>query len=99
MDNSQAAGWSRAQRALHWWTALAVVVAMAIGWSMGRIPDSALLVKFLAYQTHKTLGLVVLAMAVPRLWVSGWRRPSRHVRPCRSPPDGSPAAPVPLPAT
>jgi cytochrome b561 len=81
MDSNQAAGWSRTQRALHWWTALAVVVAMVIGWSMGRIPDSALLVKFLAYQAHKTLGLAALAMAVPRLWVSGWRRPLRTALP------------------
>lgn len=69
MDEAPAAAWSRLQRALHGWTAALVVVTTAIGWWMLRIPDSALLLKFLIFQLHKTIGLTILGIIGLRLWL------------------------------
>jgi len=76
MENDGGAGWSRLQRALHWWTASLVVVVIAVGWWMMRLPDSDLLVKFLVFQMHKTIGIGVLVCAGARLWLR-----IRHGRP------------------
>lgn len=59
-------GWTRAQRRLHWWTAALVVLTVPLGLAMVRLPVSLLLVKFLAYQVHKTIGIVVFLLI-------GWR--------------------------
>jgi cytochrome b561 len=63
------AGWSTAQRRLHWWTAALVGLGFVLGWVMVAVPLRALLEKFLLYQAHKTLGLLVLGLTLARLWV------------------------------
>lgn len=59
--------WSAAQRRLHWWSAGLIAAAFVIAWVMVAVPLTELLVKFLLYQLHKTLGLTVLALVVWRL--------------------------------
>jgi len=59
--------WTRAQRRLHWWAAAVVLLVFPLGWLMVGVPLSQLLLKFLLYQLHKTLGIVVFALAVTRL--------------------------------
>jgi cytochrome b561 len=63
------AGWSAAQRRLHWWTAALVALGFALGWVMVAVPLRALLAKFLLYQAHKTFGLLVLGLTLARLAV------------------------------
>ncbi len=63
------AGWRTAQRRLHWWTAALVGLGFALGWVMVAVPLRALLEKFLLYQAHKTLGLLVLGLTLARLAV------------------------------
>jgi cytochrome b561 len=46
-----------------------VAATLAIGWWMLRIPDDVLLLKYLAFQVHKLLGLLILTMTIPRLWL------------------------------
>ena len=82
----RAPAWRPAQRRLHWWTALLVGVTFPLGWVMVRIPFSLLLLKFLAYQLHKTIGILVVGFVLARLvlrlrygrpdWIDvvGWRR-------------------------
>lgn len=60
-------GWSIAQRRLHWWTAALVGLGFVLGWVMVAVPLRALLAKFLLYQAHKTLGLLVLILTLARL--------------------------------
>ncbi|MDE2582344.1 MAG: cytochrome b/b6 domain-containing protein [Rhodospirillales bacterium] len=60
-------GWSRAQRRLHWTTAWLVAAGFALGWIMVAVPLRDLLTKFLLFQLHKTIGLIVLAFALWRL--------------------------------
>jgi cytochrome b561 len=69
----QAAEWSLAQRRLHGWTAAFVTLAFALAWVMVGVPLPALLLKFLLYQLHKTLGLAALALTLAR-GVLRWRR-------------------------
>lgn len=54
-------------RHLHWWSAGLVVFGFALAWVMVALPLSQLLVKFLLYQVHKTVGITVFALAVVRL--------------------------------
>jgi cytochrome b561 len=67
MPDNPPSGWSRAQRGLHWWSAVLVFTGFALGWLMVGVPVSQLLVKFLLYQLHKTIGLTVLMLSVARL--------------------------------
>ncbi len=60
------AGWSRAQRRLHWWSAGLILGGFAIAWPMVALPLDQLLAKFLLYQAHKTIGLTVLALLLWR---------------------------------
>ncbi|MBX6747837.1 MAG: cytochrome b/b6 domain-containing protein, partial [Acetobacteraceae bacterium] len=53
------ASWSRAQRRLHWTTAALVVIAAPMGVVMAALPFRQLLLKFLLYQLHKTIGITV----------------------------------------
>jgi cytochrome b561 len=66
-------GWSRAQRRLHWSTAVLVVLGFAVAWVMVAVPLSYLLLKFLLYQLHKTIGLLVLGLTLARLPLRLWR--------------------------
>jgi cytochrome b561 len=62
-------GWTRAQRRLHWWMAALIVVTFPLGFLMAGLPTSLLLLKFLLYQLHKSLGITVIILAVIRLAV------------------------------
>jgi cytochrome b561 len=64
---SSSDGWSAAQRWLHWAVALLVVLGFAIGLMMVALPLTQLLAKILAYQAHKTIGLLVPPLVVWRL--------------------------------
>ncbi|MDW8445059.1 MAG: cytochrome b/b6 domain-containing protein [Acetobacteraceae bacterium] len=56
--------WSPAQRRLHWTIAALVALTALAGLAMVAVPFAALLAKFLLYQVHKSLGLVVFGCAV-----------------------------------
>ena len=60
-------GFPRIQRQLHWWTAALVTGGFALGLVMRAVPLRGLLSKFLLFQAHKTVGLVVLALVIWRL--------------------------------
>lgn len=64
---AERAGWSLAQRLLHWGSALLVLGTFALGLTMVALPLTRLYEKFMAYQIHKSLGLVVIALTLPRL--------------------------------
>lgn len=79
--------WTRGQRRLHWATAALILLAFPLGWWMVAVPLRELLLKFLLYQLHKTLGITVFAAVAARLllrafngrpdWdpgLSAWRR-------------------------
>ena len=74
MGNDGAAGWSAAQRRLHWWTAALIFFTAPLGFLMVAVPLRALFEKFLLYQLHKTVGITVLLLAGARLWLRGVRR-------------------------
>ena len=59
--------WSLAQRRLHGWGAALVLLTFALAFVMVALPFSQLLAKFLAYQLHKTFGLLVLFITLWRL--------------------------------
>lgn len=59
--------WTRAQRALHWWNALFVLAGFAIAWAMVAVPLAQLLLKFVLFQVHKTLGILAFLAALTRL--------------------------------
>jgi cytochrome b561 len=63
---------ARVRRHLHWWTAALITIGFAIAWVMTALPVTALLVKFLLYQVHKSLGLCVAGLAAVRLLLA-WR--------------------------
>ena len=70
-------GWGRGLRRLHWWTAGFVFAAFPLGWLMVALPLRALLLKFLLYQLHKTIGLTVFGLALYRLGIRARvRRPN-----------------------
>jgi cytochrome b561 len=69
------AAWSRAQRWLHWATAGLLLGTLLLSVAMVQLPLTQLLAKFLAYQLHKSLGLLVLALVVARLALRA-RRPA-----------------------
>jgi len=61
------AGWSRAQRVLHWTMAALVVLAVPLGVLMVGLPFRELLLKFVLYQLHKTIGITVFLCALAQL--------------------------------
>jgi cytochrome b561 len=67
MRAEPAAVWTDAQRRLHWLTVLLVALAFPLGWLMVAVPLRDLLTKFLLYQLHKTLGIIVFAAVIARL--------------------------------
>src|ERR1700761_6495706 len=73
MLTSVSPGWTRAQRQLHWWTAVLILLTFPLGFLMVGLPTSELLLKFLSYQLHKSLGITVIILAVARLVVRTWR--------------------------
>jgi cytochrome b561 len=77
---SSSEGWSAAQRRLHWAVAVLVLLAFAVGLVMVALPLTLLLAKILAYQAHKTLGLLVPPLVLWRLWLR-----ARRGRPAEDP--------------
>lgn len=73
MSASSSEGWSAAQRRLHWAVALLVVLAFAVGLVMVALPLTQLLAKIIAYQAHKTIGLLVPPLVLWRLWLRARR--------------------------
>jgi len=71
------ARYTRTAIALHWIVALAVVVQVTWGWVMQAIPKQPPGVRADAFNLHKSVGLVILALMLVRL---GWRdqRCSNH---------------------
>jgi cytochrome b561 len=67
--------WSFAQRRLHWWTAAVLALTLLLAVLMVWLPFSQLLAKFLAYQLHKSFGILVLLLALARLALRA-RRPA-----------------------
>ena len=65
--------WSLAQRRLHAWGGILVVLTLGLSLLMVALPMSQLLAKFLAYQLHKSFGLLVLIVTLARLLLR-WRR-------------------------
>ena len=63
---------ARVRRHLHWWSATLVLTGFAVAWLMTALPARELLVKFLLYQVHKSIGLIVLVLTVARLGLT-WR--------------------------
>jgi cytochrome b561 len=61
------AAWSPAQRRLHWSIAALVFAGAALGLRMVAVPFEELLLKFLLYQLHKTIGLTVLGLALAQI--------------------------------
>lgn len=79
MSVSSSEGWSAAQRRLHWGVAVLVLTAFAIGLVMVRLPLTLLLEKIIAYQVHKSLGLLVPPFVLWRLWLRARRgRPAEE---------------------
>jgi cytochrome b561 len=60
-------GWSPWQRRLHWWVAGLLVLTAGLAIAMVNLPMSQLLAKFLAYQLHKSFGMLVLGLVLVRL--------------------------------
>lgn len=61
--------YTRVAVVLHWTIALLIVTQLVSGLVMHKLPGSVSF-KFQAYQMHKSVGLVVLALSLARL---GWR--------------------------
>lgn len=61
-------------RRLHWWTAALVATMLVLGWVMVAVPLAQLLTKFVLYQAHKTIGIIIFGLTLWRL-VLRWRSP------------------------
>jgi cytochrome b561 len=73
MASERPASWSRAQRLLHWAIAALVLLGAPMGVYMVALPFRQLLLKFLLYQLHKTIGITVFLFALGQLALH-WRR-------------------------
>ncbi len=79
MSDSSSEGWSRGQRWLHWGVAVLVVAGFVLGLVMVALPLTRLLEKIIAYQAHKTIGLLVPPLVLWRLWLRARRgRPAEE---------------------
>jgi len=67
---SSAYSWGSVAKLLHWMMACGVLAAIACGIAMGWFLDSNIGLKFRVYQIHKSLGFLLLCLAIVRL---GWR--------------------------
>jgi len=65
--------WSLAQRRLHAWGGILVVLTFALSLAMVALPMSQLLAQFLTYQLLESVGLLVLIVTLARLLLR-WRR-------------------------
>jgi cytochrome b561 len=72
------ASWTRAQRLLHWSIAALVLITVPMAVAMVALPFTQLLLKFVLYQAHKTIGIAVLLLALAQLAMHRWRGRPRH---------------------
>ena len=63
---------ARIRRHLHWWTAALVLTGFSIACIMTALPLTELLLKFLLYQVHKSIGLSIAELVLIRLLLA-WR--------------------------
>jgi cytochrome b561 len=73
MAREQSASWSRAQRLLHWGIAALVLLAAPMGVYMVALPFRQLLLKFLLYQLHKSIGIAAFLLTLSQLALH-WHR-------------------------
>jgi cytochrome b561 len=73
MAAERPASWSQAQRLLHWAITALVLLAAPLGVNMVALPFRQLLLKFLLYQLHKTIGITAFVLALGQLALH-WRR-------------------------
>lgn len=73
MSASPSEAWSPAQRRLHWVVAALVAAAFVLGLVMVALPLTRLFEKIIAYQAHKTIGLLVPPLVLWRLWLRARR--------------------------
>jgi len=73
MATERPTSWSRAQRLLHWAIAALVLLAAPMGVYIVSLPFRQLLLKFLLYQLHKTIGITAFVLALGQLALH-WRR-------------------------
>ncbi|MDE2007894.1 MAG: cytochrome b/b6 domain-containing protein, partial [Rhodospirillales bacterium] len=75
-----AESWSRTQRRLHWVAAGLIAAAFPLGFVMAAVPLRDLLAKFLLYDLHKSIGLLVAVFAAWRLGLRARRgRPATNL--------------------
>lgn len=67
--------WGAVAKSLHWSMAIGILVMLALGVAMTRMFEHDLALKFTAFQLHKSIGFVLLCLAVVRV---GWRGSSRR---------------------
>ena len=77
--------YSRTAIALHWLVAALVVAELAWGPWMQTIPKQPVGPRVDAFNAHKSLGILILALVLVRL---GWRLAHRPP-PCAGPPSGT----------
>ena len=70
LSDSPAARYTAVAVGLHWLVAALVLVQVTWGWSMQQIPKSPPGLRADAFNVHKSIGLVLLALMLLRL---GWR--------------------------
>ncbi|MHC5306980.1 cytochrome b/b6 domain-containing protein [Bartonella sp. LJL80] len=76
--NSRLYGYNSGAMILHWLIALLIIVQLAMGFAMERVPQIADSLRFSMIQWHKTFGLLVLALTLARI---AWRlmnKPPAH---------------------
>jgi cytochrome b561 len=89
--NNTATRYGTVAMTLHWLIAIAIITLLAVGKYMHGLPNSDPS-KFFLYQTHKSVGLTVLALSVARIaWrlmnvvpalpatMSAWQRWGSHI--------------------
>lgn len=59
--------WSRGQRILHWTIAALIILTAPMGVWMVRLSFRQLLLKFLLYQIHKTVGILIFLFVLAQL--------------------------------
>jgi cytochrome b561 len=72
--------WPRALRVLHWASAVLVIGALGLGAYMVQLVDDPAQ-RFDLTQTHKTIGVAVLALTVARLCLRAFATAPRYARP------------------
>ena len=69
MELQQSASLTNGQFRPHRWIALLILLGCAIGWLMVLIPFRHLLAKFVLYQLHQTLGIIIFVLFLGRVFL------------------------------